>query len=745
MLLNEATAYVNKCFNGEPASCSFACPFRLDIRSFMEKTARGRWLPAYKALRNATVFPAVVSALCPQPCRNHCQRTSVGDEALAVRDLEAAVLRLTKSRKPENFVIPPKDKSVAVVGAGPAGLSCALSLAQKKFIVTVFDQNAAWGGSLRSHPRFAEFDEDFALQFSGVAVDFRFGTEVTGLDMLSEFDAVYLATGKDGASFGLLPGWNSTLLTTANPTVFMGGEVTGVPLMNAIAQGTAASRIIESYLLSGNIPEEPADDRSKCERYLRHDNAEKKPLVQKSGDVYTEEETLAEASRCLLCDCDYCEASCEMLKYYRKKPKKIGLEVHTDSIATSVISPKTMTREAYSCNICGKCKSVCPEAVDIGALLQFSRTDRANQKKDIPAFHDFWLRELDFYMNEGFFAAPPKGKTTCTHAFFPGCRLGAGQPAHVIKSYEYLRDRFDAGIILGCCGAPAYWAGDEARLKADAALIRESWEKLGKPTLVFACASCENVFSLFLPDIPRVSLYELMGGDNSLKPSPLFKEAAVFDPCAARDDEAMQAGVRKLTEKAGINIEELKDKNRCCGYGGHISLANPELYDEITTNRAEASDKPYIVYCANCRDVFAQKGKSSAHILDLVFGLDPDRSTDLSVKKTNSLEVKKHMMKELTGASFTPEANPWDGLTLVITDELREALDRKLIVEDDLKEAIWLAETSSDKFIDEADGVSQCSMVKPALTYWVQYKPAGPEAYEVTSAYCHRMKFNREE
>ena len=63
-----------KCFNGEPASCSYACPFHLDIRSFLEKAGKGRWMPAYKELRNAVVFPVLVSVLCDEPCRDRCQR-----------------------------------------------------------------------------------------------------------------------------------------------------------------------------------------------------------------------------------------------------------------------------------------------------------------------------------------------------------------------------------------------------------------------------------------------------------------------------------------------------------------------------------------------------------------------------------------------------------------------------------------------------------------------------------------------
>jgi NADPH-dependent glutamate synthase beta subunit-like oxidoreductase len=191
MKLEDSTAYTQRCFHGEPASCSYACPFRLDIRAFLEKAGKGRWLPAYKALRNAVVFPVIVSALCDQPCRAHCQRTLLGDEAIAIRDLEAACIRYTKNHKPESYVIPPKNQRIVVVGAGVSGLACALNLAQKKFLVTVFEKESGWGGALRTHPRFAEFDEDIALQFSTVKTEFRYGIEIKSLDELSEFDAVY--------------------------------------------------------------------------------------------------------------------------------------------------------------------------------------------------------------------------------------------------------------------------------------------------------------------------------------------------------------------------------------------------------------------------------------------------------------------------------------------------------------------------------------------------------------------------
>ena len=228
-------------------------------------------------------------------------------------------------------------------------------------------------------------------------------------------------------------------------------------------------------------------------------------------------------------------------------------------------------------------------------------------------------------------------------------------------------------------------------------------------------------------------------------PAQPFAEAAVFDPCNARGNEEMQQSVRKLAQKAGINITELKDKNRCCGYGGLIRLANPSLYDEIAENRVNASEKPYIVYCANCREVFSTRGKESLHILDLVFGTGENRKVPtLLEKRENSLEVKKELTAEISGTAFTPDKQPWDDLTLLIDDEIQKEMEEKLISAVELKEAIWQAETTGEKFYDESEGISLTSMIKPVITYWVEYKEVGAQTYQIHSVYYHRIRFKEE-
>ena len=740
MDIQASRAYIEGCFREEPASCECVCPFHLDIRSFLKKMAKGRWPAAYRDLCTAIAFPSVAAALCPRPCEGRCQRPTVeGNEALDMGALEQACLRFAAAERGQDFPLPPKTQRIAVVGAGPAGLACALVLARKKFQVTVFDKAEGWGGHLRSHPDFPAFEADFQKQFASQNVEFRFATEAAE-PLLEGYDAVYVATGDPAADFGLGASWNGETFATARPGWFLGGGVCGMPLMESIAAASRLSQLLEAYVQTGRAELVVERSGSVCEgHFVKHPDAVSAPRVVPASleEGYSKDEAKAEAARCMQCVCDGCMTACELMLHYRKTPDKLATQVCSDSNTIPPLSNCELTRQTYSCNLCGRCADRCPEGVDLGALFQFSRADRWRQKKWVPGLHDYWLRALDFSGGEGFYAS----SAPCSRLFFPGCQLTAISPDHVLRAYRLLSEREATGIILGCCGAPAIWAGDEDRQAENLQKLRTAWEAMGRPVIVTACATCADLLKKQLPEAEYTSLYETLAGMELPGAALPFDEAAVFDPCAARHDGAVHESVRTLAHRAGCRTQPLPDADNCCGFGGHIRLANPGLYDEITEHRAGESPLPYLVYCANCLEVFRGRGKPAAHILDAVFGSGGEGIPTLEEKRRNTLRVKGALMSELEQKEFAAETLPWDALTLEFAPEARGNMEDKLITDRDAAEAIYCAERDGDYFVDDA-GVRTACLVRDVLTYWADYRVQGEGSYRVESAYCHRMRID---
>jgi len=624
MIEGAAQAFTKGCFSGEFASCSYACPLHLDIRAFVEKVQRGSWTSAYRVLRDGFIFPDIVVELCEHSCQEHCAR-QLCDDPINICELERACLRYVKSKETISYNIPAKPNKIAIVGAGLSGLACALRLSVKKFQVTVFDSRKGYGGVLRDHLKAELFLEDINRQFAKEKVDFRFNTRVESLDM-PEFEAIYVATGKGGDSFGLLDSWDSHTFATAKHGVFLGGTLVGAGLLQAIDHGSIVSRQIEKFIPTGTVYEYIDEyPLGKANRYINVENKESVALTPMSNhDGYTAEEAIAEAKRCLKCDCKSCLETCEMLESYHKIPHRMATDVYKDSLVMEGFASRIMTRQLSSCNMCGLCKTGCPTAVDIRDLALFARRDRVEHSNYPKAFHDFWLRQMDTAVNEAAAFLPPANQKTCSFAFFPGCQLGSSNPDYVKESYAFLTQQLnsDVGLMLSCCGAPAYWAGEEEKHKEIIENLRNEWEKLGRPVVIFACATCARIWQQFIPEANIVSLYEMIKQKLHDQGQPFVDEAAVFDPCSAREYSQMRESVRSLAVEAGIKIDELQfhdERAKCCGWGGHIQAANKELFDKIVSNRVEADDKPYIVYCTNCRDVFAAKGKPCLHIFGYCF------------------------------------------------------------------------------------------------------------------------------
>ncbi|MGQ9920489.1 MAG: FAD-dependent oxidoreductase [Desulfobacca sp.] len=131
------------------APCHMACPAGIDIPSFLALIAQGNHQEAWEVMREDNPFPWVCGLVCPHPCERACVRANL-DEPINIRYLKAFAADWVD--KHGSFQPPPAQKAtgkkVAVIGSGPAGLSCAYFLALKGHQVTVFEQAPVPGGLL---------------------------------------------------------------------------------------------------------------------------------------------------------------------------------------------------------------------------------------------------------------------------------------------------------------------------------------------------------------------------------------------------------------------------------------------------------------------------------------------------------------------------------------------------------------------------------------------------------------------
>ncbi len=130
-----------------PAPCHMACPAGIDIPSYMALVGQGRFLEALEVIRQDNPFPWVCGLICPHPCERACVRGHL-DEPLNIKYLKAFVADWA-TRHGEYLPLTPgpdNGHKVAIVGSGPAGLSCAHYLALKGYKVTVFESMPEAGG-----------------------------------------------------------------------------------------------------------------------------------------------------------------------------------------------------------------------------------------------------------------------------------------------------------------------------------------------------------------------------------------------------------------------------------------------------------------------------------------------------------------------------------------------------------------------------------------------------------------------
>jgi NADPH-dependent glutamate synthase beta subunit-like oxidoreductase/2,4-dienoyl-CoA reductase-like NADH-dependent reductase (Old Yellow Enzyme family) len=140
--------------------CEHECPAHLDINRYMLQAARGYFADAYRCLKTQLAFPGVIGRVCPHPCESECNRGKYEqdqEKAVSINNTKRFISDyamenglpdyIKKQALPENIPVTKKEK-VAIVGAGPAGLSAAYFLSKKGYAVTVFEAQSVAGGMM---------------------------------------------------------------------------------------------------------------------------------------------------------------------------------------------------------------------------------------------------------------------------------------------------------------------------------------------------------------------------------------------------------------------------------------------------------------------------------------------------------------------------------------------------------------------------------------------------------------------
>jgi NADPH-dependent glutamate synthase beta subunit-like oxidoreductase/ferredoxin len=223
------------------APCKTKCPAHIPVQGYLKLAAQGRFDEALELIRTENPFPAVCGRVCPRFCEEECTRGAV-DSPVAIDDVKKFLAE--RELDPQKRVIPkmkntigrPWDEKVAVIGAGPAGLSCAYYLAHWGYPVTVFEKQDTLGGMLTMGIPSFRLEKDVVEAeidiLRAMGVEFKTGVEVgrdVTLAQLREqnFQAFYVAVGA----------WKSTPLGCLGQE--LGGVLSGIDFLRRVNTGEA--------------------------------------------------------------------------------------------------------------------------------------------------------------------------------------------------------------------------------------------------------------------------------------------------------------------------------------------------------------------------------------------------------------------------------------------------------------------------------------------------------------------------
>jgi ferredoxin len=480
-----------KCIQEEPPECTAACPIHVDARLFVKEMGRGDREAAFKVLARTMSFPGILARICDHPCEQKCKRREV-EEPIAIGLLERNCVERATGKTRVQF-LPRREQKIAVLGGGLAGLTAAWDLLKKGFGVTIFERSDRLGGSLREFPESMLPQEIIVKELATLETlraDIRLGEpldEPRFEEICREYAAVFIdretVAGCDlpltRDSNGEISVDAATGATDREGVYAGGGTRNNGPYspINETLQGRKGTLSIERFIQKANMGAGRENDGPFTTRLFTNlAGISPAPRVQPADAVagFSDDEVAAEAGRCIQCECLECVKACLFLERYDGYPKKYARQVFNNE---RVIYGAARTKNQFinSCSNCGLCKTVCPTDFHMGDLcLQARRT--MNEQKLMPlSFHEFALQDMSHSVSDTFaLSRHEPGKQESAWLYFPSCQLSATSPGEVLSSYRFLKARLSGGvgIMLGCCGAPAWWAGREDLFREGMAALR---------------------------------------------------------------------------------------------------------------------------------------------------------------------------------------------------------------------------------------------------------------------------------
>lgn len=742
------------CISEAPSPCEAKCPIHVDVLSMLNEIEQGNFNKAYKILAKRMPFPRILCRICDHVCEKECLRESAGG-CISIGQLEKAAVKYGFSDFAARFAIPKNGKKVAVVGGGISGLTAAFYLYKKGYNVTIYEKENRIGGRIWNFPREVLDESIIEEELKSIYesdIEIKLNTELNERQiesLVNEYDAVYAGIGRY-----INKKVDKDTFETETKGLFAGGIAANNSnsVIFSVSSGKRAAISIDRYIQKKSM-KAARENEGAYDTPLKLNMDDIPPVSKFYGsdkDEFTKEEAQKEASRCIKCKCAECVKGCPHLRRYNTDPKQYIKKINLNEAI--ILGDHYANKMINSCTLCGLCGESCPNKLNMKDVILETRRSMVDRGKMPPSAHDFAIKDMEFSNSEKF--ALVKNQPNFDKSkflFFPGCQLSASSPQYVEKSYNYLMSHIDegVGIMLGCCGAPAEWAGRKKMFEDNMENIKAKWNSIGKPTLILACSTCASMFETYAPEIKFVSLWEVMvkkgipqEGKNSKK--MIF---TIHDSCTARYNKNIQDSARAIITGLGHEIEELKytrEKTKCCGYGGLVYYANKEQAEDFIKDRINESDKDFVVYCSMCRDLFASQGKRTLHLLDLIFGDDLEklaekRGTRLWERRYNRSSLKAKILK-MYGEDMNDKKT---GLDIVLSDEIKDLMGKRWILLQDVEQVIEYAENTGRKFINPQNGHYLAKKVLSNVTYWVEYEKK-EDKYIVHNTYSHRMEVMEE-